>query len=132
MQTIKTIWVNGCFDILHRGHIELFRYAKSLGDQLVVGIDSDERVRSSKGPSRPFNNLDDRKYMLNSIKYIDTVVSFTSDMELERHIEYYSPDTMIVGSDWKGKPIIGSQHSKNVKYFRRIGSYSTTKILEAV
>ena len=83
MQTTKTttkiIWTNGCFDVLHRGHIELFKYAKSLGDYLVVGIDDDERVRASKGPLRPINNLEDRVEMLESIKYIDEVVPFSTD-----------------------------------------------------
>ena len=70
---MKKIFVNGCFDILHRGHIELFKYAKSLGDILFVGIDTDERVKKAKGNERPFNNQDDRKYLLESIKYIDEV-----------------------------------------------------------
>ena len=72
----RYIWVNGCFDILHRGHIELFKYAKSLGDHLVVGIDSDDRIRTSKGVNRPVNNLEDRIEMLRSIRYIDDVVWF--------------------------------------------------------
>ena len=67
------IWTNGCFDILHRGHIEMFRYAKSLGDELVVGVDSDEKVKLDKGEDRPINNLQDRILMLQSIKYIDKV-----------------------------------------------------------
>ena len=72
------VWTNGCFDILHRGHIEMFRYAKSLGDELVVGIDKDEKVKLYKGKDRPINNLQDRMYMLQSIKYIDKVVYFNS------------------------------------------------------
>ena len=72
------VWTNGCFDILHRGHIELFRYAKSLGDELVVGIDTDEKVKLDKGEDRPINNLQDRMYMLQSIKYIDRVIPFHS------------------------------------------------------
>ena len=127
---MKVIWVNGCFDVLHRGHIELFKYAKSLGDKLVVGIDTDSRVRKAKGNSRPFNNLQDRVCMLDSIKYIDEIISFDSDEELESQVEHYSPDIMVVGSDWYGKKVIGQQHSKEVKYFSRIGDYSTTSILE--
>ena len=67
------IWVNGCFDILHRGHFELFNYAKSLGNELIVGIDSDEKVAQDKGPDRPYNKLEDRVYALESLKAIDKV-----------------------------------------------------------
>ena len=64
------IWTNGCFDILHRGHIELFRYAKSLGDELIVGIDTDKKVKKDKGKGRPINSLNDRIMMLNSLIYV--------------------------------------------------------------
>lgn len=128
---MRLIFVNGCFDILHRGHIELFKYARSLGDCLLVAIDSDERVKSMKGSKRPFNNQEDRKFVLQSIKYIDDVLFFSTDIELENLTYSYSPDIMVVGSDWKGKKIIGSQYAKQVKYFDRIGDYSTTKILQS-
>ena len=72
----KIIWTNGCFDVLHRGHIELFKYAKSLGTKLYVGIDSDEKIKKDKGNSRPYNNLDDRYFLLESIKYIDKIFVF--------------------------------------------------------
>ena len=72
----KIIWTNGCFDVLHRGHIELFKYAKSLGDRLYVGIDTDEKVKRDKGKDRPVNKLNDRKFLLESIKYIDKVFIF--------------------------------------------------------
>ena len=75
---MKVIWTNGCFDILHRGHFEMFKFAKSLGDCLIVGTDTDEKVRNNKGPSRPFNSLTDRMFALDSIKYIDEVVPFKS------------------------------------------------------
>lgn len=127
---MKVIWVNGCFDVLHRGHIELFKYAKSLGDYLIVGLDSDERIREAKGNARPFNTLQDRICMLDSIKYIDSVVSFSSDRELELCVDYYRPKIMVVGSDWQGKKVIGQEFADEVKYFGRVGDYSTTKILE--
>ena len=72
------VWTNGCFDVVHKGHIELFKYAKSLGNKLVVGIDSDFKVRIDKGLNRPFNNEQDRKIMLKAIKYIDEVIIFNT------------------------------------------------------
>ncbi len=130
MQIINAVWVNGCFDVLHRGHIELFRYAKSLGDYLIIGIDSDTRVKHLKGSSRPINNQDDRKFFLESIKFIDKVVVFNNEDELCDCIKSNDVETMVVGSDYKEKKVIGSQHSKELKFFDRIGNYSTTNILE--
>jgi len=123
------IWVNGCFDILHRGHFELFNFAKSLGDILVVGIDSDEKIAKDKGPNRPYNNLEDRVYALESLKAIDKVMVFDNREHLEWLVEITKPDIMVVGSDWKGKEIVGGNHAQEIKYFNRIGNYSTTDIL---
>ena len=130
MQTTRTIWTNGCFDILHRGHIELFKYAKSLGDYLVVGIDEDQRVKESKGNSRPIDTVSDRKAVLESIKYIDEVVTFSKDTELENCVRDSDASIMVIGSDYKGKRVIGSQYVKEVKFFNRLSEYSTTKIVE--
>ena len=128
---MKVIWTNGCFDILHRGHIELFKFCKAKGDYLVVGIDTDERVKKNKGPDRPFNNEADRSFFLQSIKYIDKVVMFSTDEELEQRLLENNIDTMIVGSDWKGKRVVGQEKVNKVLFFDRIGEYSTTSILEA-
>ena len=127
---MKNIWVNGCFDILHRGHLELFKFAKSQGSFLVVGIDSDKRVKFNKGNSRPINNQEDRKFFLECIKYIDKVIVFDSDYELETCISLHNIDYLIVGSDYKDRKVIGSQYAKEVIFFDRIGNYSTTNILE--
>ena len=127
---MKVVWINGCFDILHRGHIELFKFAKENGDFLVVGIDTDRRVSKLKGPTRPFNNQEDRKYILESIGYINKVVYFDTTEQLENMIKLYEPDVMIVGSDWRGHKVIGSESAKKLVYFDRIDNYSTTKILE--
>ena len=127
---MKKIWINGCFDILHRGHVELFKFAKDKGDYLIVGIDSDSRVKDLKGESRPINNQEDRKFFLESIRFIDEVVIFSSEKELTEKIEMIKPDTMIVGSDYKNKRVIGSENAKKLVFFDRIGDYSTTKILE--
>jgi len=128
--TGKWVWVNGCFDVLHRGHIELLKYAKSLGDYLVVGIDDDDRVRNLKGESRPVNCLEDRVEMLSSIKYIDDVVWFGTDRELDAQVLLSAADIMVVGSDYIDKNVIGSRHVREVKFFRKIDGYSTTEILE--
>ena len=127
---MKTVWTNGCFDILHRGHIEMLAYAKSLGKHLVVGIDSDKKVKLDKGISRPYNTEEDRKTMLTSLKYVDEVVIFDTPQELEKYVKRFRPTCMVVGADWKGKEIVGSRFAKTVKYFERIGEYSTTQILE--
>ena len=126
----KIVWTNGCFDILHIGHIELFKYAKQQGTKLYVGIDSDEKVKEDKGPNRPFNTLDDRVNMLEAIKYIDKVFVFDNRDHLEWLIETTSPDVMVIGGDWKGKTVVGEQYTKELKFFDRIPGYSTTNILE--
>ena len=123
------VWTNGCFDVLHRGHIELFKFAKSQGNHLVVGLDSDEKVKRDKGSDRPFNTFEDRKEVLLSIRYIDDVWYFDSRNGLVELIKEYQPDTMVIGSDWKGRDVVGEELVDKVKCFDRIGDYSTTEIL---
>ena len=122
------VWVNGTFDVLHRGHIELFKYAYGFGD-VRVGIDYDERVKSLKGINRPVNTFEDRKCLLESIKYIDSVVGFNSDEELENEIKKWNSNIMVIGSDYKDEKIIGSHLFENIIYFDRIVNYSSTKII---
>ena len=125
-----TVWTNGCFDIIHRGHIEMLQYAKSCGDHLIVGVDTDEKVRTAKGSDRPVNNLDDRMFVLQSLECVDKVVSFDSKKDLEDSIKNYSPDVLVVGSDWRGREVVGAGYAKKVSFFERIPGYSTTEILE--
>ena len=132
MSVMKHIFVNGTFDILHPGHIQLLNYAKSLGDSLTVGIDSDRRVREKKGPTRPVNSVGDRAYMLQNLKAVDYIVVFDSDEELERCIKTVKPDIMVVGSDWKGKSVIGSMYSAELRFFDRVEEYATTKTIQSI
>lgn len=129
---MKIVFINGCFDILHRGHFELFTYAKSLGDVLYVGVDSDEKVKKDKGEGRPINSLEDRMRALWSIKYIDGVCSFKDTKGLSDLVKSIKPDILVVGSDWKDKPVIGRGYVKEVKFFERIDGYSTTKIIQSI
>ena len=123
------IWTSGCFDILHKGHIELFRYAKSLGDELVVGIDSDEKIKLDKGKNRPINDLQYRMTMLQSIKYIDKVIPFDNTKELKDTVKWYRPNIIVMGSDWKGKEVIGEKYTEKLIFFERVGNYSTTNMI---
>ena len=128
----KTVFVNGTFDILHRGHLELLNYAKSLGEYVVVGIDSDRRVRKMKGPNRPVNSADERGLMLVNLKSVDEVRFFSNDRELENMVKSVKPDVMVVGSDWKGKSVIGSYWAAELKFFDRIEDYATTNTIQRI
>ena len=129
---MKKVFVNGTFDLLHRGHLDLLNYAKSLGEYVVVGIDSDERVKQMKGSSRPINCLMDRAHMLANLKSVDEVRFFGNDKELEDLVKEVKPDIMVVGSDWKGKSVIGSYWAAKLIFFDRIGEYATTKTIESI
>jgi len=127
------VMVNGTFDILHRGHIELLNYAKSLGTQLLVAIDTDRRVSALKGTNRPINNQEDRKLFLHNLKAVDTVMMFDSKEELVSIMKEYQPDIYVKGSDWKhDKASTAEQHCKKVIYYDRVGDYSTTKTIQDI
>ena len=123
-----TVWVNGCFDVLHAGHIELLKYARSVGDRLVVGLDTDERVQSSKGPTRPINTLQHRKAVMQAIRYVDEVVAFGSDDALKNAIQWSKAKFIVVGAEYKGR-VIGNEFVQEVKYFDRLFDLSTTNIV---
>ena len=129
---MKISFVNGCFDVLHPGHIKLLKYARSFGDYLIVAIDSDRKVSEMKGVERPIFSQHDRSIMLNSIRYVNVVHVFDTKKELENLLESIKPDIMVVGSDWKGKKIVGSQYAKSVRFFDRLEDYSTTKTIQGI
>lgn len=126
------IIVNGTFDILHRGHIELLEHAKSLGEFLLVCIDSDKRVKELKGANRPINNQNDRAFMLQGLKCVDAVWTFNSEEELENMCEMYQPDIMVKGKDYEGKRIVGAKHCKEIKFVELVDGYSTTNIIQRI
>lgn len=129
----RIVLVNGVFDVLHRGHIELLKYAKSIGDVLYVATDSDERVRLIKGNNRPINNVEDRVYTLNAIKYVDKVFVFDTLDELRSLHRSISPDILVKGSDWDEEYIRkndGVLDKTNIVVFRRINDYSTTSLID--
>ena len=128
----RRVIVNGTFDILHRGHIEMLNFAKSQGSYLLVAIDSDVLVKSLKGESRPINKQEDRKFALDNLKCVDAVWIFDSQKELEHICKIYKPDLMVKGSDYQGKPITGSQYCKSIKFYELLPNYSTSKIIEDI
>ncbi len=129
---MKKIFVNGTFDLLHPGHLQLLNFAKSCGDYLIVAIDTDDRVREKKGPTRPIYNQEERVFFLRMLKPVDQVETFSSDKELESLIKELKPDIMIVGSDWKGKSVIGSYYASKLIFFDRIEEYATTKTIQSI
>ena len=125
---MKKVWVNGTFDVVHIGHIKLLEFANSFGS-VTVGLDTDERVRSKKGESRPFNTLDDRMDFISSIRFVDNVVSFDTDDELVNQIKNFEPDIMVIGGEYRYKQIIGLEHVPHIEFFEKIDGYSSSKIL---
>lgn len=129
---MKRIVVNGTFDILHRGHIELLNYARELGDELLVCIDSDSRVSFLKGADRPINNQWDRMMMLKNLKAVTDVKIFNTEQELEDIFWDYRPNIMVKGSDYRNKPIVGQEYCGQVVFFERLDEYSTTKTIQSI
>ena len=123
----KTIFTNGCFDILHRMHVELLKFAKSQGDKLIVGLNSDSSVKRLKGQERPIFHEDDRKFMLESLDCVDEVIIFEEDTPFEL-IRKIKPDYIVKGGDYKPEEVAGNTISK-VIIFNYNENYSTTKSL---
>jgi len=126
---MKKIVVNGTFDVIHPGHLALLNYARSLGDFLLVAIDTDERVRDLKGPTRPINNQHERKLLLENLRAVDQVEFFGSPEEL---IALVKDCTMVKGSDYRGRSVIGETHCREVIYYDRLDEYSSTKKIQDI
>ncbi len=132
---MKVVFTNGCFDLLHIGHIELLKYAKSLGCYLIVGINSDKSIKKLKGENRPINNQLTRKIILESIKYVDEVVVFDEQTPLEL-IKKIQPNIIVKGGDYKKEDVVGFEFEKlgvlEVKIFDYVANNSTTSIIERI
>lgn len=124
--------VNGTFDILHRGHLEMLKFARNQGNYLLVAIDTDRRVKELKGPDRPINNQEDRKFHLTSLAFVNEVQFFDTKEELIDIMKKYKPDVYVKGSDWKSGTGTAHEYSKEVIYYDRVGDYSTTNIIQRI
>jgi len=138
------IWTNGCFDILHTGHLQLLWYAKLYGSEglsyqeamkvnrLHVGIDSDERVKMLKGDKRPINNAYERGRLLSDLKMVDSLVIFNDDDELRYFIRVFNIDYMVIGDQYRDKVVIGAECSRLGVIYYPVDERSSTNIIEKI
>ena len=127
----KIIFTNGCFDILHTGHVKYLEETKSFGDILILGLNSDNSVRKLKGETRPINSQVDRAYILASLEVIDYVVIFDDDTPYDL-INLIQPDVVVKGGDYEGKEVVGQNIAKELKLVKFIDNKSSTKIIERI
>ncbi|MBW6489251.1 D-glycero-beta-D-manno-heptose-7-phosphate kinase [Sulfurimonas sp.] len=127
----KVVFTNGCFDILHVGHVKYLQIAKSFGDILIVGLNSDASVSRLKGSSRPVNIAEDRAYLLAALEAVDFVVPFEDDTPYEL-IKMIKPDTLVKGGDYEGKSVIGTEFAGELKLVDFIDGKSTTKTIQKI
>lgn len=129
----QIVFTNGCFDIVHVGHIHLLKQAKRMGTKLIVGLNSDLSISRLKGPSRPLNNQADRLLVLNSIRYVDQVIIFDEDNPLDL-IRKINPNVLVKGSDYTKDNIIGAEfvisNGGSVRTVDLIDNKSSSKIIK--
>ena len=127
----KIVFTNGCFDILHRGHVEYLQKARELGDLLVLGLNSDDSVKRLKGNDRPINNEIDRAIVLSALECIDYISIFDEDTPLEL-IKIIEPDILVKGGDYKIENVVGREYSKETVLIDFVDGYSTTNIIKKI
>jgi len=131
----KIVFTNGCFDILHRGHLEYMATASDLGSRLIIGLNSDASVKKLKGPERPLNNENDRALALASLHFVDAVVIFDEDTPLEL-IKALKPDVLAKGGDYTPETVVGASEVKlsggRVEIIPFTTGYSTTSLLKKI
>jgi D-beta-D-heptose 7-phosphate kinase / D-beta-D-heptose 1-phosphate adenosyltransferase len=127
----KIIFTNGCFDILHIGHIKYLEKSKSFGDILILGLNSDDSTRRLKGENRPINTQTDRAYILASLEVVDYLVIFDEDTPFDL-IKLIKPDVLVKGGDYEGKEVVGQDIAKELKLVKFIDGKSTTKTIKRI
>jgi D-beta-D-heptose 7-phosphate kinase/D-beta-D-heptose 1-phosphate adenosyltransferase len=128
---MRKVFTNGCFDILHSGHVDYLKRSKLLGNHLIVGLNSDASVKRLKGPSRPINNQEDRKFVLENLSCVDEVIIFDEDTPYEL-IQSIRPNIITKGGDYKIQDVVGHdivQYTYIIPYKK---GYSTTDIIERI
>ena len=127
---MSVVFTNGCFDILHRGHLELLKYCKGTGNTVIVGLNSDKSVKRLKGDRRPINSQEDRKYFLESLKFVDKVIVFEEDTPYNL-IKQIKPDIVVKGGDYRQEDVVGYDLCE-VKIFEYVRGYSTTQKIKDI
>lgn len=131
----KVVFTNGCFDILHKGHVQYLAKAADLGDFFILGLNSDRSVKTLKGEGRPVNNEQDRAIVLSALHFIDAIVIFDEDTP-ERLIRQVKPDVLVKGGDWQPEQIAGADFVKSnggeVVIIDFVEGYSTTSTIEKI
>lgn len=131
----KIVFTNGCFDIIHRGHIEYLKQAKELGDYLIVGLNSDKSVERLKGETRPYQTESDRAEILNSFRFIDVVIIFEEDTPLKLICEL-KPNILVKGGDYNLNAIVGAKEMQDwrgeVKILPFLKGYGTSKLIDKI
>ncbi|MBI1768751.1 MAG: D-glycero-beta-D-manno-heptose 1-phosphate adenylyltransferase [Bacteroidetes bacterium] len=131
----KVVFTNGCFDLLHLGHVDYLEKARSLGDRLVVGLNTDSSVSRFKGPERPLQDQNSRARVMASLQFVDLVVFFDEDTPLNL-ISELEPNILVKGSDYLAENIVGAdvvkKNSGEVKTIDLVPGYSTTRIVEKI
>ncbi|MCI4405985.1 MAG: D-glycero-beta-D-manno-heptose-7-phosphate kinase [Sulfuricurvum sp.] len=127
----KLVFTNGCFDILHVGHVKYLQEAKSYGDVLIVGLNSDSSVRELKGPTRPVNSEADRAYILAALESVDFVVLFSEETPHDL-IKNIAPDILVKGGDYEGKVVVGAEFAKELRLVQFVDGKSTTATIARI
>ena len=129
----KIVFTNGCFDILHPGHVSYLERASRMGDVLIIGLNSDRSVRALKGKDRPINGERDRAYVLSALSFVDYITIFNEDTP-ELLIKKLKPDVLVKGGDWKAKDIVGGDFVRSIRgrvaSIKFLKGYSTSSLID--